>query len=65
MSQFVSIPIICETLDCPNDCRLINLISEYPADMIDAFFEDYDGSEPEDRCPLCGEAGIAHNPMAE
>jgi hypothetical protein len=64
-SQSVSIPIVCETPGCPNNGSLINRISEYPADLVDAFFEDYDGSVLEDRCPLCGEAGIAQDPEPE
>jgi len=62
MTEFVSIPIVCETDNCANNGTVINRITEYPADMVDAFFEDYDGSAPEDRCPVCGEAGIALDP---
>lgn len=65
MPQTVSIPLVCETLGCANRGEIVNTISEYPAEFIEAFYEDYDGSEPEDVCPMCGEPAIAQDPVME
>lgn len=57
--ELFSIPLICETDGCPNNGNVVNIITDLPAEAVDAFFEDYDGSAPEDRCPACEEAAIA------
>jgi hypothetical protein len=61
----VSVAIVCETEGCPNAGQVINVVSEIPADQIDLFFEDYRGEDAEDTCSLCGQPGIAQDPVPE
>lgn len=62
VSQVV-IPIICENNQCSNYGKTINVISEIAEDDLDLFYENYDGSVPEDYCSVCEELGIAEDPM--
>ena len=59
----LTIPIVCETPRCPNEGEIINSVSGIPAALADAFYEDFDGSDPADVCPLCGAAGVAADPI--
>lgn len=65
MSDTVSIPLVCVTDDCPRFGRLVNMISEYPLEILDAFYEDYDGSEAEDACPICGQPAVPQDALLE
>jgi hypothetical protein len=59
----LEIPIVCENEQCPNFGKTINVISEIAAEDIDLFYEDYDGSVEYDYCPICGELGVAKDPI--
>jgi hypothetical protein len=57
----VAVPIICENPRCPNFGQIINVVSEI--EDIDLFYENYDGSVSEDYCIVCGELGVAEDPI--
>lgn len=59
----IKIPIICENNQCPNLGKAINIVSEIAIEDIDLFYENYDGSANEDYCSICGELGIAEDPI--
>ena len=59
----IKIPIVCETPGCSNGGLLINVISEVPIADMDLFYESYDGSDDADYCVICGELGIAQDPI--
>lgn len=65
MSALVSVPIVCMTEGCPLRGETINVVSEIEPQYLDAFYEDYDDSSPEDHCPLCGELGVACDPVED
>lgn len=60
-NQAVEIPIICESQQCANYGRVINIVSELTTNDLDLFYEDYNGTEPADYCPLCKKLGVAEN----
>lgn len=59
----VEIPIVCENAQCLNFGKTLNVISEIAVDDLDLFYEDYDGSVEYDYCPICGELGVAEDPI--
>lgn len=59
----IEIPIICENTQCRNFGKVINLISGIAIEDLDLFYENYDGSVEEDECPVCGEIGVAEDPI--
>ncbi|MCZ2128186.1 MAG: hypothetical protein LC099_10495 [Anaerolineales bacterium] len=59
----VNIPIVCENDECKNCGSLINIISEINIQDVDLFYENYDGSNEHDYCPICGQLGIAEDPV--
>ncbi|WKZ51201.1 MAG: hypothetical protein QY329_00445 [Anaerolineales bacterium] len=62
-SRQVKIPIVCENGQCSNFGGTINVISEIAAEDLDLFYENYDGSVEYDYCPICGELGVAEDPI--
>lgn len=65
MAQSINlqIPIVCENNKCNNYGKIINIVSEINVDDIDLFYENYDGSVEDDYCPICGELGVAEDPI--
>ncbi len=61
----MSIPILCETSDCPNNGTLINRVAGIEPGGLDLFYESYGDGDPADICPLCRELGIAIDPEEE
>ena len=61
----IAVPIICENQQCPNLWKTINTVSELKIEDIDLFYENYDGSVSEDYCFICGELGIAEEPIVK
>ena len=61
----MTIPILCETEDCPKAGEVINEISGIEEKYLDLFYEDFDGTEEYDRCPACGNPGIADDAKPE
>lgn len=59
----IKIPVFCENAQCKNFGNLVNIISEISVEDIDLFYEGYDGSVEEDYCPVCGELGVAEDPI--
>ena len=62
-SQKLVVPIICENALCQNSGKLVNRVYGINTSEIDLFYENYDGSIEEDYCPICGELGIAEDPI--
>ena len=56
---------MCYTKGCTNYGEAINIVSGIPAYELELFYEGYDGTEPEDICPLCGESGVAEDAQEE
>lgn len=65
VAETFSVPLVCETTGCNNSGNVVNLVSGIIPQDLDLFYEDYDGSAPEDRCPLCGQPAIAQDPLRE
>ncbi len=63
MAQEIEIPVICENNQCENFGNLVNVVSEITTDEVDLFYENYDGSTEDDYCPICGELGVAEDPV--
>jgi len=61
----MKVPIVCETDGCPNYGKTINWVTNIPEEDLDLFYEGYDESEPADYCQLCGEWGVAEDPVPE
>ncbi len=59
----VKIPIICENNYCQNFGKTINTVSGMTIMELDLFYENYDGSVDEDYCSVCGELGVAEDPI--
>lgn len=59
----VEIPIICENEQCQNFGNVINVISEIAIEDLDLFYENFDDSVEEDHCIICGELGVAEDPI--
>lgn len=59
----IVIPIICENPACRNRGRRVNAVSRIPLADMDLFYEGYDGGDPADYCPLCGQLGVALDPV--
>lgn len=62
-SKEVKIPIVCENDECENYGNLINVVSEIDIGDIDLFYENYDGSVEYDYCQICGQLGVAEDPI--
>ena len=61
----MKIAIVCMTPRCMYKGSAINIISGISPDLVDAFYEDYNGSDSEDVCLSCGQPGIAIDPQPE
>ncbi|WP_424948176.1 hypothetical protein [Candidatus Spongiihabitans sp.] len=48
---------------CKNFDRLVNVVTEVDIADMDLFYEGYDGSEDVDYCQICGELGVAEDPI--
>jgi hypothetical protein len=59
------IPIVCDTQDCTKAGQEVNRVSGILPPDLDLFYEGHDGSELEDQCPVCGQAGVAEDPIFE
>jgi hypothetical protein len=59
----IEIPIICENDQCQNFGNFINIVYDIAINRINLFYENYDGSVEDDYCPICGELGIAEDPI--
>lgn len=59
----IEIPIICKNDGCENYGDLVNLVRGIKAIETDLFYENYDGSVEEDYCLICGELGVAEDPI--
>ncbi|MCC6299039.1 MAG: hypothetical protein IT314_07055 [Anaerolineales bacterium] len=59
----IKVPILCENSHCRNFGNIVNIVSEISMEDIDLFYEGYDGSVDQDYCPVCGELGIAEDPI--
>lgn len=62
-STDLKIPIVCENNECENYSNLINVVGEINIGDVDLFYENYDGSVENDYCPICGELGVAEDPI--
>lgn len=62
-SAELKIPIVCENSECANYGDFINVVGEITIDDINLFYENYDGSVEYDYCPICGELGVAEDPI--
>lgn len=65
MSELYAVPIVCLTGGCAGRGRLVNVVSGLLEEDLDSFYEGYDESCPEDYCPICGELGVADDPVDE
>jgi hypothetical protein len=59
----VEIPIICENEQCSSFGKLVNVVYGITMNELDLFYENYDGSVDEDHCLICGELGVAEDPI--
>lgn len=59
----LKIPIVCENDQCKNHGNAFNIVSGINIKDIDLFYESYDGSVEQDYCPICGQLGIAEDPI--
>ena len=59
------IPIVCETPGCKDRGRELNQVSGILPPDVNLFFEGYDGSELEDQCLVCGQVGVAQDPILQ
>lgn len=60
-NEQIVVPITCGNSSCRNFNRLVNVISGISVEDMDLFYQSYDGSDPHDYCPVCGELGIAED----
>ena len=59
----IRIPIVCENERCENYGNLVNLVRGIKANEADLFYDNFNGSVEEDYCPICGELGVAEDPI--
>ncbi|MBI5652024.1 MAG: hypothetical protein HZC40_16530 [Chloroflexi bacterium] len=59
----LEIPIVCENDQCENHGNIVNLVRGITREEIDHFYESYDESVSQDHCPICGELGVAEEPI--
>ena len=61
----MKVPIVCCEPDCANNGITVNEVSKINPQDLDDFYESFDGSSPEDHCPLCGNLGVIEDPYFE
>jgi len=62
-SREVDIPIVCENKQCENCGNLVNVVRGINIEDLNLFYENYDDSVEQDHCPICGELGVAEDPI--
>ncbi|MBI3537601.1 MAG: hypothetical protein HY070_08605 [Chloroflexi bacterium] len=62
-SREIEIPIICETNQCENYGKIVNVVRGIRFKDLDLFYENFDDSVEQDKCPICGELGVAEDPI--
>lgn len=61
----MKIPLVCETADCANQWKVVQVISQIAPEHLDLFYENYDGSDGDNYCPLCAVLAITYDALPE